>query len=71
MIADEQWPSTWFNRATRGDETWIIYVTDEFVLRILAIISAVMLGFATLVRDRLLPLLSASESSPPAAGSRH
>jgi hypothetical protein len=43
-IKNEGWPSTWFQQATRGDEPWVFYMSDEFIEYCLQMIDQVLDG---------------------------
>jgi len=54
-IQSEGWPADWFSCATSGDEPWIFYMSDIFITHMLSTTEAVLDGFATCVKDDLLP----------------
>lgn len=43
-ITGEGWPSAWFSQATRGDQPWVFYVSDEFIAHCLQMIDQVLEG---------------------------
>lgn len=42
VVAEKGWPSTWFDKATSGDEPWVIYITDELIDRCLKFIDELL-----------------------------
>jgi len=49
-IANDKWPSNWFDKACSGGQPWIFYLTDAFVDHCLEMIEAVLRGFGAFTK---------------------
>jgi hypothetical protein len=43
-IKNDAWPVVWFSQATRGDDPWVFYMSDEFIAHCLQMIDQVLEG---------------------------
>ena len=51
-LRSRKWPAEWFRTATRGDEPWIFYMSDEFITHCLKTIDEVLEGVGAYFRER-------------------
>ena len=51
-VQSGEWPAEWFRKATRGDEPWIFYMSDEFITHCLKTIDEVLEGVGAYFRER-------------------
>jgi hypothetical protein len=52
-IINNGWPGNWFAQATRGDEPWVFYMSDDFIAHCLQMIDQVLEGVGRyLAQDR-------------------
>ena len=53
-IQVDQWPTTWFSKATSGGSPWIFYMTHEFIEHCLSTAERVLTAFGEFVRDEIV-----------------
>ena len=52
-IKNDGWPDNWFSQATRNDEPWVFYMSDDFISHCLQLIDEVLEGVGKFIaQDR-------------------
>jgi len=51
-IQNEHWPDNWLNRSTSGGETWIIYLTSDFIQHCIKTIERVIEALARFAKSQ-------------------